>query len=237
MTRPSCGATFVGIDSPLTSEVDDNHRFILWNLTPNPANPRKVGTFLGGNVTKYVPGGTLISEAGGACRLMDPATGAPGVELAGLHFGNDGPMGWSSDRRIVAVSVPDRRVVLWDATNGHELEQYTIESGSIDQLLFSPDARRIAARDDKAGRIYLRDRSLRRSLTLQVDPADRARARCSSHSRPTASIWLCMLGEIRVGRFAQHFGMLPRASAIGAAPPLPPSAEWADSHSRPTINF
>jgi eukaryotic-like serine/threonine-protein kinase len=170
------GATFVGIDSPLTSEVDDNHRFILWNLTPNPANPRKVGTFLGGNVTRYDPGGTLISEAGGACRLFDPATGAPGVELAGLHFGTDGPMGWSSDRRIVAVSFPDRRVVLWDATHGHELEQYTIESGSIAQLLFSPDARHIAARDDKAGRIYLRDRSLRRSLTLQVDPAVRARA-------------------------------------------------------------
>ena len=231
------GATFVGIDSPLTSEVDDNHRFILWNLTPNPANPRKVGTFLGGNVTKYDPGGTLISEVGGACRLMDPATGAPGVELAGLHFGNDGPMGWSSDRRIVAVSVPDRRVVLWDATNGHELEQYTIESGSIDQLLFSPDARRIAARDDKAGRIYLRRWFAAPLFDLAGRPSRPRRAPMFVAFSPDSQYlavhaWGNPGGTIRVALWNVATGERDRH-----APPLPPWAEWADSHSRPTINF
>jgi WD40 repeat protein/serine/threonine protein kinase len=148
---------------------------VLWSLEPDPAHPRRVGFYPEGRIITCVPGGCLIVRDGDRLRLLDPDSGARRGELPGAFPSDVGPWASSEDGQVLAAAVADRQVVVWDAATGREVDRYSTDSGPVQQILITPDGGSIAARDDTNGRIYLRHRSSRHSLTMQVDEPGRSR--------------------------------------------------------------
>ncbi len=149
--------------------------FTLWGLESDSTRSGRVGSYFTGIAAGWEPGGGVIIREGDRLRVADVEAGTAGVELEGVHGSDQGVWGWSEDGRMIASAFVDGRVILWEAATGAERERYRADPGRLQQIVFSPDGRYVAARDDTTGQIHLWDRSSRRSRTLQVDEPGRSR--------------------------------------------------------------
>jgi WD40 repeat protein len=76
----------------------------------------------------------------GVIRLLDPASPAlPLREARG--FARSSPLGFSPDGHWLAVSAPEGRVALWDATTGREARALEGHAGPLTALAFSGEGR------------------------------------------------------------------------------------------------
>ena len=140
-----------------TGDVDT-----LWRLVPNAAEPTRIATYPRSNCDTWYPRAYNVVRDADRLRLLDPRTNTIGVALVGANAQDDvSPWAWTGDGRIVAGCVGNRRVVLWDATTGNEIDRFSTDPGPYQKVLFTPDAIRVAVLDGTTGRIDIMDRSSR----------------------------------------------------------------------------
>jgi RNA polymerase sigma factor (sigma-70 family) len=129
----------------------DDGRVRLWDVATGkmrrtfPANGRRIRS------VAFTPDGHTVAAAGATIRLYDLATGQEQRHIdrqaLGLHF--------SADGRTLTAAVAGA-VYRWDAATGRALTPELAGDSAVDQILVTPDGRRLITRD-QAGQLHIWD--------------------------------------------------------------------------------
>jgi WD40 repeat protein len=122
---------------------DSDGRFRLWDVTTGKERhaPPADGTRI--RSIAFTPDGRTVAAAGRSIRLYDPATGRERLhidrEAVGLRFAPDG--------RTLTAAVGGL-ICRWDAATGKPLTPEVASDGPVDQILSTPDGRRLITHDE-----------------------------------------------------------------------------------------
>jgi RNA polymerase sigma factor (sigma-70 family) len=122
---------------------DTNGRLRLWDVATGkerhalPADGPHIRS------VAFAPDGQTVAAAGRSIRLYDPATGRERLHIdrgaVGLHFAADG--------KTLTAAVGGL-ICRWDAATGKPLTPDAASDGPVDQMLTTPDARRLITHDE-----------------------------------------------------------------------------------------
>ena len=125
-------------------------------------------TLTGHDALAFSPDGkTLASSGSSSIRLYDVGTGEIQQELAGHRYGAQA-LAFSPDGNTLAsLSTQDSKICLWDVDTGasrHTFNEFT--AGGINMILFSPDGRTLASKEENVIRLWdVRTNTVRHILT------------------------------------------------------------------------
>ena len=130
----------------------------------------------------------LTGSDDGTARLWSATIGEPVLTLSRSGFASDEPAAFSADgSRIVGASGEQGGVEIWDAGTGEVLQTFSVGSGSVSDVVFSPDGGRIlVASTDTTARI-LDAATGNPVLTLRGHEAQLTSASFSSDGRRVAT--------------------------------------------------
>jgi RNA polymerase sigma factor (sigma-70 family) len=145
-------------DGAILAGGGDDGRVRLWDVATGkvqrtlPANGRRIRS------VDFAPDGRILAAAGAAVRLVDPATGQEKLHIdrqaSGLHFSADGH---------TLTGAVDGAIYRWDTATGKALTPEAAGDSAVDQILPTPDGRRIITRD-QAGLAHFWDMATGRHL-------------------------------------------------------------------------
>jgi RNA polymerase sigma factor (sigma-70 family) len=122
---------------------DDEGRLRLWDVATG--KERRAFAPDGRRVRSvaFAPDGRTVAAAGDSVRLYDPANGQQrlriGRQALGLHF--------SADGKVLTAAVAGA-IYRWDTTGGRALTPEGADDSAVDQILVTPDSRRVITRDE-----------------------------------------------------------------------------------------
>src|SRR5262249_46336962 len=136
----------------------DDGRLRLWDVATGkekqifPADGSRVRS------VAFAPDGKTVAAAGASVRLYDPVTAKEklriGRQASGLHF--------SADGRILTGAVAGA-IYRWDTTTGKALTPETACDSAVDQIIVTPNGRRVLTRD-QSGQAHVWDPAMGRHL-------------------------------------------------------------------------
>jgi RNA polymerase sigma factor (sigma-70 family) len=155
----------------------DDGRLRLWDA--DTGQLRRAFDPNGGRIRSvaFAPNGQTVAAAGASVRLYDPATGKERLRIdrkaLGLHFTADG--------KILTAAVAGT-IERWDTATGRTLTPQEAGDSAVDQILVTPDGRRVLTRGQE-GEAHLWD------------------TRTGAHLRRIEVAWQCRMALSPDGRY------------------------------------